>query len=174
MPPYKNNISIASYVMVFILLIDQASKSWFLNQTLDPRVVFEIMPLLNFRLSWNTGITFGLLRHDQSWMVYFLISMAMLIIFFLFRWLRQASTLWAVLGLGLIMGGAISNVLDRLRFGAVVDFIDFHIGAWHWYTFNLADSAIVGGIIFLMLDSFVLNRREQKIAKEEKDDHNNA
>jgi lipoprotein signal peptidase len=87
-----------------------------------------------------------------------LVIAAFLILFLLTRWLLRTSSLLVALSLGAVMGGAIGNVIDRLRFGAVVDFIDFHYTTYHWYAFNIADAAIVIGVFFLVLDSLVKGR----------------
>jgi signal peptidase II len=127
-----------------------------------PRVV-PVTSWFNLVLSWNKGVTFGLFNHVpawEAWQSYILIAIALVILALLFRWLTQCETLWAALGLGFVMGGAVGNVIDRVRFGAVTDFLDFHIDGWHWYAFNLADSAIVCGICFLALDHLVMARKK--------------
>ena len=91
-------------------------------------------------------------------MPYFLTAVAAVILFLLGRWLWRTTSALVAIGLGAIMGGAIGNVIDRLRFGAVVDFLDFHYEHYHWYAFNIADAAIVTGVCLLLLDSLVRGR----------------
>jgi signal peptidase II len=78
-------------------------------------------------------------------------------------WLARAESHWLQIGIGLVVGGAIGNVIDRIRFGAVVDFLDFHLGGWHWPAFNIADSAITVGVLFLLTDG--LFRRTERSTK---------
>ena len=153
-------VNIGAYAAALVGLADQITKNLFLGavQAIEPFV--RVNAFLNLRLSWNKGVTFGFLNDLGPWMPYVLTFVALAIIFFLFNWLRQATTLYAALGLGCVMGGAVGNIIDRLRFGAVVDFIDFHYAGYHWYTFNVADSAIVLGVGLLLLENFVLSRNK--------------
>ena len=125
----KFNIGV--YLAVLVILVDQLSKNWFLSSTSDWTSVLYVNQFLNLRLGLNRGVTFGLLNDFGVWMPYILILVALAILVLLLRWLRGAKTLLAALGLGCVMGGAIGNVIDRLRFGAVVDFIDFHYEGYH-------------------------------------------
>ena len=155
----KDTFGIGTYLAAFVALLDQSSKNWFLSSFSEPVPFVKITPFLNFRLSWNKGVTFGLLNDFSPWMPYFLIAVAVAIMLLLLNWLRHVKTLTTAMGLGFVMGGAVGNVIDRVRFGAVVDFIDFHIADYHWYTFNVADSAILAGVGLLLLENFVQSRR---------------
>jgi signal peptidase II len=110
---------------------------------------------LNFVMVWNRGISFGLfggmLADNPQMLSMILIGVTMLIAVLLALWLAMARTRVAAWGLSLIIGGAIGNIIDRIRFGAVADFIDVHIGDKHWPAFNLADSCVVIGAILLIL-----------------------
>lgn len=155
----KDFFGIGTYLAAFVALADQSTKNWFLASSSELNPVVKITPFLNFRLNWNKGVTFGLMNDFGVWMPYILIGVALVILLLLLSWLRNVKTLYAALGLGFVMGGAIGNVIDRVRFGAVVDFIDFHCAGYHWYTFNIADSAIVLGVGLLLLENFVASRR---------------
>lgn len=157
----RRYFNIGIYMAVFIALVDQMSKSLFLAKGFDATPFYKVNAFLNLRLSWNKGVTFGMLNDFGPWMPFILIGIAVVIVLVLLNWLRQARTVYAALGLGLVIGGAAGNVLDRLRFGAVVDFIDVHYQDYHWYTFNLADSAIVTGVGLLLLESFILTRHKR-------------
>jgi len=157
----KNTFNIGVYLAALVALMDQLSKNWFLNATYDQANTILVTSFLNFRLGLNKGVTFGLLNDYGAWMPYILMTVTALILLLLLKWLRGAKTMYATLGLGFVMGGAIGNVIDRLRFGAVVDFIDFHYAGYHWYTFNVADSAICLGVGLLLLESFVLSRKSR-------------
>jgi lipoprotein signal peptidase len=111
---------------------------------------------------WNRGVTFGLLSGDGAWNHVILAGLAGAIAVFLLRWLARAENRLVALALGAVIGGAFGNVLDRLRFGAVVDFVDTHAWGWHWYVFNVADAAIVCGVGALLLDALLLPRQTPK------------
>jgi signal peptidase II len=107
---------------------------------------------------WNRGVSFGMLGGDQvpPWI---LSAVAIAVCIGLFVWLRRVEQKFTGWGIGLVMGGAIGNVIDRARWGAVFDFADFHVGQWHWPAFNVADSAIVVGVGLMLIDSLVGGRR---------------
>jgi signal peptidase II len=138
-----------------VLAADQGSKYAVLHPLhLQDGRLLEVLPVLNFVLVWNHGITFGMFAGTASKV--FLAAGASIVVLALFAWLWRTQ-LWVVtIAVGGIVGGAIGNVLDRLRFGAVVDFIQVHIG-WVYYpwVFNVGDSVIVCGVIALMLESLL-------------------
>jgi len=150
--------NIAIYLSMTIVMIDQVSKWWILrNLALDHGM--RINNYLNLIHVHNTGMTFGILNHyDPHITLYLLTGSALLILFFLGRWLWRTPSGIVAMALALVMGGAIGNVIDRIRFGAVIDFLDFHWEDHHWYTFNVADSAIVTGVGVLLLDSMLRKR----------------
>jgi lipoprotein signal peptidase len=113
---------------------------------------------------WNRGVTFGLLTNFGHWSYLLLAAIALAVVAGLVVWLRRAESRLVATALGAIVGGAVSNVIDRLRFGAVVDFIHAHLGAWSWYVFNLADAAIVCGVAVLVLDSLLPQARRARSA----------
>jgi len=154
-----HHFNIGVYLAALVVLVDQLSKTHFLAFVASHGPFYRVGAFLNLRLNWNEGVTFGLLNGYGLWMPYILCGVALVITLFLLRWLAQVKTLLSSLGLGFVVGGAIGNVIDRVRFGAVVDFIDLHYAEYHWYTFNMADSAIVAGVALLLLESAVLRRR---------------
>jgi signal peptidase II len=111
--------------------------------------------VLNLTLVRNTGVTFGLLNGFGQWGSVLLAAVALAVVAALAVWLRRAETRLVAIALGAIAGGAVSNVIDRLRFGWVVDFIHAHLGDWSWYVFNVADAAIVCGVTALVIDSLM-------------------
>jgi len=136
------------------LVLDQASKWWVLEVfDLPSRIDVPVVPHLNLTMVWNRGITFGLLRTDSQWGSVLLAAVALAVVVALSVWLLRAERLRVAIALGAIAGGAVGNVIDRLRFGAVVDFIHAHAWGWSWYVFNVADAAIVCGVGVLVLDS---------------------
>ncbi|HZF74453.1 MAG TPA: signal peptidase II [Acetobacteraceae bacterium] len=141
-----------------ILVLDQASK-WFMLEVLRLPEVRHI-PLLaagpfgfDLTMVWNRGVTFGMLQAEGLTGQLLLAGLALLIAGFLLRWMARAENRLTALALGAVIGGAVGNVIDRLRFGAVADFFDAHAWGWHWYVFNVADAAIVCGVIALMADA---------------------
>ncbi len=138
-----------------VLAADQASKFWVLDRLLLPaRGHIDVLPVLSLTMVWNRGITFGLLNNLGNSERPILVVVALAIVIALGAWMRRAERARVSLALGAIAGGAIGNVLDRLRFGAVVDFIHAHAFGWSWYVFNIADAAIVCGVALLALDGF--------------------
>lgn len=146
---YKNLLRPA----LIVLVIDQVSKLFIVNTPHIKRVA--IMPHLNFYLSYNRGAAFGLLGTASGWQRWAFIAIAVVISFFIFAWTKRLGKKdkWEIMALGLILGGAWGNLLDRIRLGYVVDFIDFYIRNWHWYTFNIADIAICIGAVLLAVVS---------------------
>jgi signal peptidase II len=142
-------------VAAAVMLFDQASKWAVLTLIMNPPRVISLLPIFNLTLVYNPGVTFGL---GNALGPYVLSAIAIVISVGLAFWLRQVDTRLLAVGIGGIIGGAIGNVIDRLRFGAVVDFLDFFIGKYHWPAFNVADSAIVVGVGLLVLDSFIAGR----------------
>ena len=149
-----------------VLAADQASKWWILNGLDLPnlrRVV--LLPVLNLTMVWNRGVTFGLLNGLGAWGYLLLAVVTLSVVAALSVWLSRAESAVVALAIGAIAGGAIGNVIDRLRFGAVVDFIQVDLNS-PWgnlfpWVFNVADSAIVCGVAVLVLDSIVAKRRGQ-------------
>lgn len=139
---------------------DQASKWWVLD-VLDLPSLRQVvlLPFLNLTMVWNRGVTFGLLHQDGPLGAWLLSAVALAVVAGLFVWLRRAESLPTALALGAIAGGAVGNVIDRARFGAVVDFIHAHAGDWSWYVFNVADAAIVCGVAALVIEGLLPSRR---------------
>ena len=137
-----------------VLAADQASKYWVVNGLHLPELgSVALLPVLNGTWAKNRGITFGLLRGDGPWSAILLAAMALAVVVALLVWLRRAERGLVAVALGAIAGGAVGNVLDRLRLGYVVDFIHAHAFGWSWYVFNVADAAIVCGVAALVLES---------------------
>ncbi|MES2752535.1 MAG: signal peptidase II [Pseudomonadota bacterium] len=157
MSPFLRSGLIAA---VAALVIDQASKLWLLNVfELGRRGTVALTPFFDLVLAWNTGISYGWFQNSGPVGQAILLAIKAIAVIVLAVWMARSGTRTAVIGLGLIIGGAIGNVIDRLAYGAVVDFALFHaeIGGktYNWYVFNLADVAIVAGVAALLYDSFV-------------------
>ena len=148
-------------VALVVALLDQALKAWMLALVFEPPRVLVLAPFFNLAPAWNRGVSFGLLAHGSDWAPWLLAALATGIALYLLRWLSRAENPWVAAALGLVLGGAVGNAVDRLRFGAVVDFLDFHAFGWHFWAFNLADSAITVGAAGLLLTSLLAERLSQ-------------
>lgn len=137
-----------------VIATDQASKYWILTvYDLPSRFSVPIAGPFSLTMVWNKGVSFGLFRADQDLTRWLLSAFAVIVAGVLAYWARQAPRASLALGLGLVIGGALGNAIDRIRFGAVADFLDFQrLGFFPW-VFNVADSAITVGVVFLLLDS---------------------
>ncbi|HZB93658.1 MAG TPA: signal peptidase II [Stellaceae bacterium] len=142
-------------VALVVAVADQLSKLWILRLfAAHPGArVFPVAPFFNLALVWNRGMSFGLFDGDARLNTVVFTALAALIVTGLVLWLRRVRQPLLVLAIGLVIGGAVGNVIDRLLRGAVVDFLDFYLGQWHFYVFNLADSAISVGVGLMVLDS---------------------
>jgi len=153
---------------VLVLAADQASKWWVLEVLRLPDVgSIRVLPVLNLTMVWNRGVTFGLLNGGGSVGRWGLAAMALAIVVALAVWLGRAERPLVAVSLGAIIGGAVANnLIDRLRFGAVVDFIHAHAWGWSWYVFNVADAAIVCGVAALVVDGLLPGsaRRDRRLA----------
>lgn len=142
-----------------IILIDQLTKI-----TIEQRFQFgDVMPVTGFFnvvLAYNKGAAFSFLASASGWQGGFLIAIAIAAsVFILYLLARHGHQRLFALALAMILGGAVGNVIDRIVYGHVIDFLDFHWGDWHWPAFNLADSAIVGGAALLIVDELRRVRR---------------
>jgi len=142
------------------LVLDQASKLWLLYVfDLARRGVVKITPFFDLVLAWNVGISFGWFQDDSVLAQAILTAVKAVAVIALAVWMAWSHTRLATIALGLIIGGAIGNAIDRFAYGAVVDFALFHVEiggkTFNWYVFNVADVAIVAGVAALLYDSFV-------------------
>lgn len=145
-------------VALIVCAIDQAVKLWLLNVfDLANRGIVRLTPFLDLVLTWNTGISYGLFPQESDFGRYVLLALKAGAVLVLWVWLARAEQRLTALALGLIVGGAFGNAIDRLAYGAVADFVLFHITTpsfnFTWYVFNLADAAIVAGVIGLLYES---------------------
>jgi signal peptidase II len=145
------------------LILDQLTKIYTLFVfDLPVKEPVEFAPFVNLIVVWNRGISYGLFQQSSEIGRWGLIVISILAAIGLSFWIRRATAKLLAVSLGLIVGGAIGNVIDRLAYGAVFDFIQIHFGSWSWYVFNVADAAIVAGVVGLLYDSFFLEGRRAK------------
>ncbi len=150
-------------VALVVCAIDQASKLWLLLvYDLAARGTVKILPFVDFVLIWNTGISYGLFQQNGPLGQWLLLALKAVAVALLWLWLAHARALVTALALGLIVGGAIGNAIDRLAYGAVADFVLLHADSasfrFNWYVFNLADAAIVAGVAGLLYESLLAGR----------------
>ncbi len=143
-----------------VVILDQASKTAVLAHFAGSPDADTVTPFFNLVLTFNRGMSFGLFNTgSRSAVNAWLFSLAAAIIVIgLVLWLRRVTSPLLGLAIGLVVGGALGNVIDRIRYCAVVDFLDFHIANYHWPAFNLADSAICLGVVAMLLESLLIRR----------------
>lgn len=149
------------FFIFLIVAIDQVSKHYadiYLSYN-QPHVIF---PFFNLTLKYNSGAAFGFLSDAGGWQIYVLLFITLAVVAGLFVWLFRASRREILLraSLILIIGGAIGNLIDRVRFTYVIDFFDFHIKSWHFATFNVADAAISCGVVLLIIKMLFFDKHE--------------
>lgn len=139
-----------------VIVIDQLSK-WFMVSWLSLHETVAITPFFNLTMAHNTGAAFSFLASAQGWQRWFFVVLTVVISTGLFFWLKKLTTdaRLEAIALGMVLGGAIGNLIDRLYYGYVIDFLDVYYKTYHWPVFNVADSAIVVGAALLIIDSFV-------------------
>lgn len=142
---------------------DRASKLLVLRW-LEPGEVVPVLPFLNIVLVYNRGVSFGLLDGLGAAAPWLLVLLALAIAAVLLWWALREERPMARFALWTVLGGALGNVYDRLRYGAVVDFVDLHVLGWHWPAFNLADAAVVGGVLWLLGESLAGARGGRRCA----------
>jgi len=159
MSDYLKKISLGNFFFILaIFLLDRISKIYVIDQSkksLSNNLFLS--DYLNISLMWNEGIAFGLFAFDESFFYNFitiLIIMVIIIVFFM----NLKNKGYKKYSLIFILGGALGNLYDRIFFGAVPDFIDFHIGDFHWFVFNVADIFISIGVIIMILSEFMVTK----------------
>ncbi len=154
------------WLAVLGLAIDQAVKTWLLfGFELGAKGRVFITSFFDLVLVWNRGISYGLFAADSQGQVWFLVAVKSAITLVLIIWLFRNADRLTALALGLLIGGAIGNTIDRVLYGAVVDFASLHAVGFYWYVFNLADVWVVAGVALLLYDAF-FGRRGEDMSKQ--------
>ncbi len=144
------------------VLLDQLSKLWVAHD-MQLYQSINVMPYVNLTYVHNTGAAFSFLSEAGGWQRWFFAALAIVISTVIAVWLsrlKAQETLMAV-SLSLVLGGAIGNLIDRLAYGYVIDFLDVYIASWHWPAFNVADSAITLGVVLMLLESFGVGKAKE-------------
>jgi signal peptidase II len=145
-----------------VVALDQATKYAVFLGLQPPWGGVAVTPFLNLVTVWNPGVSFGLFASGSPWMPVLLTGLALVVSGALTWWLRKADSRLMVVALGLVIGGALGNAIDRALYGAVMDFVDIHVAGWHWPAFNVADSAITVGAALLVWDALFGGRKSPK------------
>lgn len=161
--PGNRYLRLGALVAILAFAVDQGHKWWMLKVFgIAERSPVTVTPFFDLVMVWNRGISYGLFQQETSTGQWILLAVTMVIVAIMLRWLYTAGDALVAVAVGLVIGGALGNATDRLVHGAVADFFSFHVtvGAseYHWYVFNLADVAIVAGVVLLLYDSFMGNK----------------
>lgn len=160
--PKLSAVKLGALLAVVTFLADQASKAWILYVfRLPDRPPVRISPLFELVMVWNRGISYGLFQQHEDWGRYGLVLLSVAAAIGMGVWLARARTIILALALGLLIGGALGNALDRFLYGAVADFVLLYWIPFFPYVFNVADSAIVAGVALLLYDSLVIEPRSR-------------
>jgi signal peptidase II len=150
---------LGAFTALGVFVADQLSKLWILFVVrLEDTGPWQLLPFLEFVMVWNRGISYGLFQQSSDLGRWALVALSIAASVWLGFWLRRSARKMEALALGLIIGGALGNVVDRVAYGAVADFVHLHWGELSWYVFNIADAAIVVGVIVLLYDAVVEGR----------------
>ncbi|MDR3518366.1 MAG: signal peptidase II [Azospirillaceae bacterium] len=148
----RSRFALGLGIAALVVALDQLSKWALLTYVMAPPHTVAVTSFFNLVLAWNRGISFSLMPDGGGLGPYLLSGLALVIAAGLLVWLRGIERVFLAAAIGLVLGGAVGNVIDRLRFGAVTDFLDFHLFGWHWYAFNVADSGISVGVALILID----------------------
>ena len=147
-------------VAVIVVLFDQLSKYVMLHQILAEKSIIEVLPCFNLVKAWNTGVSFSMFNDGGTIGIIALSTLALIIVAFLLKWLYSETNRWVQVSLGMIIGGAIGNVIDRISYRAVFDFLDFYWKENHWPAFNVADSFICVGAMIIIIHSLFFDSKK--------------
>ncbi|WP_448580485.1 signal peptidase II [Thermaurantiacus sp.] len=156
-------LSLAYGLAGLVFVVDQLTKAWIIQVVeLRERLSIPVLPV--FSLTWveNRGVSMGLFQADGEVGRWLLTALTAGIAAFVAVWLRKARGATEQVALALVLGGAFGNIVDRLRFGYVVDFIHLHVGRWSFYVFNVADAAITVGVVLLLARALLASEPERK------------
>lgn len=142
-------------IAVFVIAVDQATKLAAVAALWDPPRIVEVFGFFNLVPVENRGVSFGLLQGSGDLGRWLIAALSIVISIALGIWLRRQVLRLPAVGIALIIGGALGNLIDRLRQGWVIDFIDLHAGTWHWPAFNIADAGITVGVVLLLIDGLL-------------------
>ncbi|MAI49958.1 MAG: signal peptidase II [Rhodospirillaceae bacterium] len=160
---YRDLIQLGFPIAAAIVVFDQATKFWMVLEIMSPPRIIEVTSFFNLVMVWNRGVSFGLFSSISPWTPVLLGTIAVVISMVLALWMYRARSRWLCVSLALVIAGALGNAIDRVIYGAVADFLDFHAGGYHWPAFNVADIAISMGVVMLLFDGLIEKRRNNRL-----------
>ena len=149
-------------IALAVVAVDQLTKYVVLNYILSEYAAIVLAPFFAVVRAWNTGVSFSMFNNWGINGVYILSGVALIIVAVLLVWLKNEHNKVIQLALGFIVGGALGNVIDRIRLGAVFDFLDFYVGEYHWPAFNMADSFICIGAFIIVIHGVISGNSDRK------------
>ena len=151
------------WLSLLVVVLDQLSKYWVVA-SFEEYEVLRVWPVFNLTLVYNTGAAFSFLSDAGGWQRWFFIIVGVLVSAIMVIWLARLGRRdrWTGVGLALVIGGALGNLIDRVLLGKVIDFLQWHWQDWYWPSFNLADSAITLGVVLLLVDGLFADRVEKE------------
>lgn len=153
---------LAVVVAIVVLIMDQFAKWLILNVVMTPPRVIPVLPFLNLRLGFNTGLSFSVFSETLAGAAWLVVLVKLGIVLLFLWWAARVLKRSEGMALGLVIGGALGNIMDRIRLGGVVDFLDLYYSGWRWPTFNVADVAITVGVGVLLLSGFIVQRADRR------------
>lgn len=152
---------------LIVFLADRYSKWWFIDEfDLPSKGTVEILPIFDVVMVWNRGVSFSMLAASDDFGRWALVVLNLVIVSVLIYWLKSAKTIVLSGAIGIIIGGAFGNIYDRVKFGAVADFFQFHWDDWYFAVFNIADSFIFVGAVLLLFNSTFGSDAKQQIKED--------
>ena len=153
-------------VAAFAAFLDQLSKMVVFGYLSETEAPLSVTPFFNLVSAWNTGVSFSMFNDLGGAGGYILSAFSLIVAGFLIYWLAKEKSCLMQVALGLVIGGALGNVIDRLRIGAVFDFLDFHCAGHHWPAFNLADSFICIGAVLIVCNGILFDCEKPMVKKQ--------
>ena len=148
------------FVALLVILADQVSKFYVMTYLMNDGHYIGVTSFFNVIQAWNTGVSFSMFNDGGKTGLIILSLIAVVVVIFLLRWMYKDNSKLIRVALGMIVGGAIGNLIDRIRYGAVYDFLDFHVSGHHWPAFNVADSFIcIGAFLIIVYGMFSVEKR---------------
>ena len=148
-------------IIIFVILLHQFTQATIFNLLNSERKEYIVLPFFNLVKVWNTGISFGMFQ-TLPYGQWLLSGISAVIVAILLRWLWRSEEFFVSVALSMIVGGALGNFIDRVRVGAVADYLDFHFGDYHWPAFNFTDTAICVGVLCIIVSNFYTTPAKKK------------
>ena len=158
---HKSAVKLGLVLIIISLILDQASKFYMVNVVMNPPKVIPVTSFFSLVMAYNTGVSFSMFNDYGLTGTYVLIGVSIAISIMFLVWLFKAQNKILASGLGLIVGGAIGNLIDRIYYGAVVDFLHFYYKEFSWPAFNLADTFITIGVMLIFIETFITQKGDK-------------